>query len=113
MTFDDGILTIYREENMAKPGERPVPGLVEKEKFYFSFDTLGINRYYTAMQNQQQIEAVVNIPGWSDIVSTDICVLESGQQYKIGMLQPMTDENGQRITKISLERISEDYAFKD
>lgn len=113
MTFDDGILQICETENISDPGERPVIGLVEKERFYYGFDNLGINRYYTALQNNQQIECVVNIPGWGDIKATDICVLESGKQYKIAMIQPTHDENGIRITKLSLERINEEYVFEN
>lgn len=113
MTFDDGVLDICAVKNLAEPGERPVVGLVEKESFFYGFDNLGINRYYTAMQNNQQIECVVNIPGWNDIEATDICVLESGKQYRIAMMQPMHDENGIRITKLSLERINEEYVFEN
>ena len=69
MTFDDGILTVYQTENIAEPGMKPVIGLKEKEKYYYGFGELGFNRVYTAMQAKQQIEAVVNVPGWNDIRS--------------------------------------------
>ena len=112
MTFDDGILTIYAVKNIGEPGMMPVTGLVEKEKYYYGFDTLGINRYYTALQAQQQIEFVVNIPGWGEISATDICALDDGSQFRIVMRQPTTDEDGIRITKLSLERMDEKYAVK-
>lgn len=111
MTFDDGILTIYAVANTAQPGQMPVEGLEEKEKYYYGFDTLGINRYYTALQAQQQIEAVVNIPGWGDIAATDVCALDNDDQFRIVMRQPTLDDNGLRITKLSLERINEKYAI--
>lgn len=111
MTFDDGILTIYTVTNTAQPGQMPVEGLEEKEKYYYGFDTLGINRYYTALQAQQQIEAVVNVPGWGDIAATDICALDNGDQFRIVMRQATSDDNGLRITKLSLERINEKYAI--
>ena len=107
MTFDDGILTIYKVENTAHPGQMPVEGLTEKDRYYYGFDTLGINRFYTALQAQQQIEAVVNVPGWGDIAATDICALDNGDQFRIVMRQPTLDDNGLRITKLSLERINE------
>ncbi len=113
MTFDDGILIIYSVENIAEPGMMPVEGLVEKEKYYYGFDTLGINRYYTAMQAKQLIESVVNIPGWGEIKATDICALDNGDQFRIAMRQPTFDENGLRITKLSLERIGDQYDIKD
>lgn len=112
MTFDDGILTIYKTENIGEPGMKPVVGLVEKDRYYFCFDALGINRYFTALQAKQQIECVVNIPGWDDIRATDICELEDGSQFRIVMRQPTIDEDGLRITKLSLERIEDKYAIK-
>lgn len=111
MTFDDGILTIYKVENTAHPGQMPVEGLTEKDRYYYGFDTLGINRFYTALQAQQQIEAVVNVPGWGDIAATDVCALDNGDQFRIAMRQPTLDDNGLRITKLSLERINEKYAI--
>lgn len=110
MTFDDGILTICSVENNANPGMMPKPILVIKGKFYYGFDTLGFNRYYTALQAQQQIEAVINIPGWPEILATDICVLENGDQFRIVLRQPTTDEDGLRITKLSLEKLEVKYA---
>ena len=112
MTFDDGILTIYQIRNRAEPGMKPELGLREKEKFYFGFDTLGIQRYYTALQARQQIEAVVKVPGWYDIKSTDICILENEVQYRIAMIQFTREEDGLKITKLSLERLGEDYVVE-
>ena len=112
MTFDDGILSIYKTVDVSKPGMKPEIQLELKDQYYFGFDNIGITRYYTAMQANQQISAVVNIPDWGDISTLDICALEDGKQYKIAMRQPTTDENGLRITKLSLERMDEQYAVK-
>lgn len=112
MTYDDGILRICRTINVAAPGEKPVTQLKEKDKFYYGYDTLGFQRYYTAKQAQEKIECVVNIPGWNDIESTDICVLENEKQYRLSLIQPTLDKDGLKMTKLSLERISEKYDFK-
>ena len=111
MTFDDGILTIYEVNNTAEPGNKPQIGLVKKSQHYFGLETVGINRYYTALQAKQQIETLVHI--WQDrqIHSQDICVLEDGEQYKIVMVQH-TDIDGLRVTKLSLERIVEEYDIR-
>ena len=109
MTFDDGILKICEVTNAAKPGEKPVEKLIEKSRFYFSFGELGITRYYQAKTASQQIESVVNIPDWNDVKTTDICVLEDGEQYKLAMVQPTKDENGLRIMRLSLERVGQVY----
>ena len=110
MTFDDGIVKLYAITDQAVPGKKPIRGLTLSESFYFGFDTLGINRYYTALQANQQIAAVINIPGWNQVDTAEtIAVLEDELQYKIVMCQPMTDEDGLRITKLSLERLGDEY----
>jgi len=110
MTFDDGILKIYRTENTAEPGEMPKEGLTLLSEHFFGFDILGYSRYYTALQANQSISAVVNIPEWHDIHVLDIAELEDGRRYRIRLAQPMKDENGLNITKLTLERVGEGNA---
>lgn len=119
MTFDDGIVGIYELTQEKIPGKMPKDGLSLKDKFYFGYDNLGINRYYTALQANQQIEAVINIPGWNPIKANrhiaiiadeDGVIGSDSDQYRIVMVQPTTDEFGLRITKLSLERIGDKYA---
>ena len=109
MTFDDGILTIFTVNNAAAPGMKPVEALTEKGQYYYEYANLGVTRYYQAMQANQRVDCVVNVPGWSDIKVTDICTLEDGLRYVIGMVQPTVDENGLRIMKLSLERMGQAY----
>lgn len=110
MTFDDGIVEIYNVVNTASAGNKPIRGLSLAESFYFGYDTLGINRYYTALQAHQQIEAVINVPGWNTIQVETVAIID-GAQFKVQMVQPMHDEFGLRITKLSLERLGENYAI--
>lgn len=119
MTFDDGIVGVYELTKVRVPGKMPVDGLQEKERFYFGYETLGINRYYTALQANQQIESVLNVPGWNPIkANTNIAIIadadgsitEDCDQFRIVMVQPTTDEDGLRITRLSLERIGDKYA---
>lgn len=109
MTFDDGILRIYTVENIAENGAKPKKGLVLRSKFFFGFDVLGVNRYYTALEAKIQLAHVVNIPGWGGVSVLDIAIMEDGTQYRVQMIQPQLDENGLRITKLSLERIVTEY----
>ena len=111
MTFDDGMLGIYSTINIAPKGDKPVLNLKLKAKYFFCFDNLGITRYYTALQANQQIETVVNVPDWIDVSATDICVLENNKQYRIRLIQPEKDDNNLRITKLTLERLGENYAI--
>ena len=116
MTFDDGIVGVYELTQVKVPGKMPTEGLALMEEFYFGYDILGVNRYYTAMKAEQDIEAVINIPGWHPIrANRHIAIIADADgdpdvQFRIVMAQPMRDEYGLRITKLSLERIGDDYA---
>lgn len=110
MTFDDGILRIYETKNTAAPGDMPKEELILKSEHYFCFDVLGYNRYYTALQARQNISAVVNIPEWHEISVLDMAELEDGAKYIVRLVQPMKDENGLNITKLTLERLVEENA---
>lgn len=112
MTFDDGILTIYRTVNTAEPGNKPNMELTKKGRYCFGYAELGFSRVYAAMQAKQQVDLVVNIPEWEDVRATDICEMEDGQQYRIGLVQPTHDEDGLKILKLSLERRDGAYAVK-
>lgn len=112
MTFDDGILKIYSVENIAEPGMKPRHGLKFKSEHYFGFETIGIRRHYAAKQANEQITNLVRI--WEDrkVSAEDICILEDGKQYRCAFVQHMEDEDGLKITKITLERINEDYVIR-
>ena len=119
MTFDDGIVGVYELTQEKIPGKMPVDGLALWERFHFGYETLGINRYYTALQANQIIEAVISIPGWLPIqANRHIAILAdvnggidaTCDQYRIVMVQPTLDEFGLRITRLSLERIGDRYA---
>ena len=109
MTFDDGILSVYRPENTAGPGDKPQPGYIFKGRYYYGFASLGVTRYYAAMQAGQDVSAVVAVPGWNDIVTNDVIVLDDGQKYGAEMVQPETDEFGLRIMRVTLGVLSVDY----
>lgn len=109
MTFDDGVLKIFRTENASGKGEMPVERNVFLSEHYFCWDILGYSRYYTALQANQNISAVVNIPEWHDISPLCRVEMEDERQYLIRMVQPMTDENGLHITKLTLERIGDPH----
>lgn len=111
MTFDDGILKIYNVTNAAAPGDLPCKSLTEKGRYYYCYETLGVTRFYQAMQANQQITAVVAVPGWINARVTDICELDDGALYKVDMVQTARDDNNLKITRLSLERVSQKYEF--
>ena len=119
MTFDDGIVGVYKLTQTKVPGKMPVEGLEETERFYFSYDNIGITRYYTALQANQIVDSVICVPGWHEIkanrhiaiiADADGMIDETTTQYRIIMVQPTHDDFGLRITRLSLERIGDGYA---
>ena len=118
MTFDDGIVGIYELTEQKVPGKMPTEGLLLSERFFFGYETLGINRYYIAMQAGQDIEAVIHVPGWQEIranrhiaiiADADGVINSDTPQYRVVMVQPTTDEDGLRVTRLSLEKVGDQY----
>lgn len=109
MTYDDGILTVYAIENNAEPGDKPVQKLMEKSKYYYGYEELGISRFYQAKSANQHVEAVVRIPSWENVKVTDISALDDGIQYQIVMVQPTHDDDGLRMMRLTLERVKQNY----
>lgn len=112
MTFDDGILTVYEARNAAQTGKKPVMKLYEKLKSHFGYRTVGYSRFYTAMAAHVQIDAVVTLPNWQDIAPVDIIVI-GGEQYRISQVQRTWDERNLKITRLTLERMTEAYEYAE
>ena len=111
MTFDDGVLKIYKTENIATEGMKPIIGLVYKDEYFFGFETIGVTRHYAAKQAGTKISDIVHV--WQDrtITGKDICIMEDGLQYRCELVQHTENEDGLPITRISLERLGEDYVI--
>lgn len=114
MTLDDGIIKIYALVNAAADGEKPDLQLSAAfTQHHFGYETVGFRRYYTAMEAKQRVDDVVRIHQDRDIRSDqNVAELEDGTQFKIVLVQHMMDEDGLRITKLTLERINADEYIK-
>lgn len=113
MTLDDGIIRIYSLVDTAYNGEKPNLQLSDTcTRHCFSYETVGFHRFYTAMEAKQRVDDVVRI--YQDrMIRADqnIAELEDGTQFKIILVQHMLDEDGLRITKLTLERMENDEYF--
>ena len=112
MTFDDGILKIFSVLNSAKDGDMPKEVLTLKSSYHFHFENLGITRYYTALSHSQQIDVLVSIYQDRSISSLDIIQLEDGLFYKIDMIQHHENDEGIKITTLTLEHLNDKYQFE-
>lgn len=88
--FNDGIVDIYCIINGAEEGDMPTDKPVFRHHLRFGWKTVGINRYYSAMQNMVIISRAIITPLMADVSTQDIAVI-NGQQYKIEQKQELND----------------------
>lgn len=88
-SFNDGVVDIYSVENKAEAGYKPVFDLSAKYKLRFNENRLGINRYYSALQNQIKVAKVIRV-NRLPITNQDIAIIDD-VQYRIDMVQAVED----------------------
>ncbi|MDO9492663.1 hypothetical protein [Acetobacterium sp.] len=113
--FDGGLVKIYKIGNVNTPGDTPVEALTFYQSFYFEEKTIGMTRAYAAMQADSKIDRLISI--WQDRTVTAECVcvifdgsmiednVEVGIQYRITQAQHKTNNDGLRISDLTLERL--------
>lgn len=109
MLFDAGVLTLCRLENTAAPGDMPKEQLIPLRQCFYGERTVGYGRQYAARGVNEQIDILARI--WQDRQARVgmYAVLENGEQYRINNAQQLLDEDGLRVTDLSLERMDTLY----
>ena len=112
LTYDDGVLAVCDLVNISPPGSMPVQQLQKKSEHFFSERTVGYGRQYAAMGVNEQVDMLVRI--WSDtsIRIGMFAVLEGNVQYRIDNVQQLFDEDGLRVTDLTLRRLDSNYDVK-
>lgn len=85
-TFNDGVVKIYEVSDISAPGDKPKEWMMHKLTMRYRRRTIGITRYYAAMQANVKIDMLIRCPSRDEISSQDIAVI-SGEQYKISQIQ--------------------------
>ena len=111
-SFPDGVVSVYKVGDVALPGDMPKEGLVLQQTLRYKERTVGLTRYYQALQNNIKVDFVIRCPevrGLSE-KATDILVaiLIDGQQYKVMQIQYIEDAKPPSMD-LSLERIGVNY----
>ena len=111
--YDSGTLSLQRGVNTAPPGGAPVMELTEVWGSYYEARTVGVQRYYTAMEHAARADAVVRVPRYygispdtDRITLTPVDYQDTGV-YKVLQVQQILDEDGLPATDITLERTGE------
>lgn len=108
MRLDDGILTVYRLINSAEPGMLPVLAESEILTACYGERTVGLSRFYTAMQADTQVDMVVRIPRAYGLLSGDRVRLRPyawqapEYPYLVVQVQQVTDEDNLPATDLSI-----------
>lgn len=106
--FKDGIVNIYKVDDIALPGNMPKEGLIHKVKLRYDERTVGMSRFYIAKQNQTTIEQMIRVQRLDSISPQDVAILKDGKQYKIIQIQYPTEIEPPSMD-LSLERLEANY----
>lgn len=114
---DAGICTICNLSNDAEQGNMPKEKLEPKDSSFFEERTVGYNRQYAAMGANERIDMLIRI--WRDatIHIGMYAVLteyegqenEKGDQYRIINVQHLLDDDGLKVTDLTLSRMDQLY----
>lgn len=118
MLLDNGIMTVYRQENVSQPGDMPQYAWSPVWQSYYGEKTVGVNRYYIAMAHDDQTDMLIevqrnrNISTATDKVGIDRQYLglpavdgDNNIYFRITQVQHMDDEDGLPMTDLALERV--------
>ena len=104
--YSDGVVIIYGVADTAEPGLKPVETLTPKIKLLYEEQRLGINRYYSAMQNQIEVSRVIRTPRAGSVNNQDVAITEDGKRYTVLMVQAVPDVQPQSVD-ITLSQIEQ------
>lgn len=90
--YNDGVVAIIAVVDTAQPGYQPQPGDPQvKYTLRYEERRLGIQRYYSSLQNQIQLDRVIRVPRVDGITTQDFAVTEDKQAYRIDLVQSVMD----------------------
>lgn len=102
--FNDGVVKIYRLENVAEPGEAREEKEVLKCSLRYKERTVGFSRYYSAMQASTKVSALIRCQRVPDVSEKDIAVLANSDKYEISLIQ-YPEDTLPPVMDLTLERV--------
>lgn len=107
--FNDGLVTVYRVENRAAPGDKPVEKLVKKVSLRYTRRTVGIRRHYAALNAGARVDLLLRVPYRPEVSTQDVAVPSlDGKQYRITLVQVPEDVTPP-VMDLTLERLEREY----
>lgn len=112
MVRQSGVATIFARHDQTAAGLMPTPVWdVPKAQSYYAGKKVGINRYWSARGNNDQIDLLIEIDRCADVTTADRVFLEPFTRehirgwYRIVQIQHDVDDDQLLVTDLSLERI--------
>lgn len=90
-SYNDGVVSIYTVEDVAQPGYQPKPEKTLKVVLRYEEQRLGIQRYYSARQNQIDVQRVIRVQKSVPVNNQDLAETEDGRKYRIDLVQSVSD----------------------
>ena len=107
-SFQSGLAVIYDNQNRGGIGNYPKDKLVLRYKLRYRERTVGINRYYAALQDNSRIDRMIRCLRKDDVSVLDVVnIITSGSDdkyYRIAQIQ-YPEDTEPAVMDLSLERI--------
>lgn len=109
MLLDSGELTLCTLKNTTANGSMPLEVLVPGKVHLYGERTVGYVRQYAAKGVNEQVDLLAQI--WQDRSARIgmYTLMDSGEQYRIENVQHLTDDDGLRVTYLTLRRLDNLY----
>lgn len=109
MLLDSGVVKICKIVSTTNAGKMPAETLTEVCTQFYGERTVGYSRMYAAMGVNEQVDMLVRI--WQDrqVRVGMVAVLENNEQLRINGVQQTIDEDGIKVTDLSLARLEANY----
>ena len=109
--LNDGSVQICRGVDVSEPGYRPVEKLEPSVTLRYENQRVGIQRYFSGMQNQIQVDKVIRVQKALEITNQNVAVTEDGAEYRIDLVQDVTGIFP-RCVDLTLTRIEQGETYE-
>lgn len=109
-TFNDGTVRLYKVSNVAPPGGKPKQALTQKCAMRYKERTVGLTRFYAALQANVRVQYVLRCQRLRDISTQDVAIPSDGKQYKIIQVQ-YPEDVFPPVMDLTLEEVTAVYAI--
>jgi len=113
---DAGVVTVCQLTNTAQAGAMPVEELTAVATAYFEERTVGYNRYFTALGVNERVDMMIRVVRMPEARAGMYAVLsqsENDGQYRIAQVQNLLDDDGLKVTDLSLTRLDTFYNLEE